>query len=54
LITLNIGDHQFNCEFGSWKKLENKTLGGAAQPYGDKRFLSLVEAQKFACDKENG
>ena len=46
-----VGDHHYNCEFGVWKKLENKVLGGAAQPWGDKKFATLDQAQKFACDK---
>ena len=45
---------QFSCLYGVWKKLENKSLGGAAQPFGAKKFTSLAEAQKFACDKGAG
>jgi hypothetical protein len=45
-------DWNYSCEFGSWKKFERKSLGGIAQPYGQKKFRTLAAAQKYACDKD--
>ena len=46
-----VGDHEYNCDYGVWRKYVNKTLGGNAQPFGTKKFTQLKSAQTFACDK---
>ena len=46
------GEYSFNCKFGIWRRMVNKTLGGVAPEYGDKKFQTLLDAQKYACDKD--
>ena len=45
------GDQEYSCQYGTWRKFVNKTLGGTAQPFGQKKFTKLRSAQLFACDK---
>ena len=45
------GDMEYTCDFGIWRMFPNKTLGGTAQPFGQKKFTKLRAAQTFACDK---
>ena len=45
------GEQNYSCRFGNWRMFVNKTLGGTAQPFGQKKFTKLKSAQQFACDK---
>ena len=45
------GEQNYACRFGNWRMFVNKTLGGTAQPFGQKKFTKLKSAQQFACDK---
>lgn len=46
-----MGDEDYACKYGMWRKFTNHTIVGTAYPFAGKKFTTLTAAFEFGCDK---
>ena len=46
-----MGDEDYACKYGIWRKFTNHTIVGTAYPFAGKKFTTLTAAFEFGCDK---
>ena len=46
-----MGEDEYACKYGMWRKFTNHTIVGTAYPFAGKKFTTLTAAFEFACDK---